>query len=139
VQPDRAYFGRKDAQQLAVVRAMVRDLDLPVEIVPCETVREPDGLALSSRNRYLDATARNEALGLSRGLFRGRDAWDAGEPDPVAIATAARTPGLAYDYLACVDPDRFGPPASDGPALLVAAVRVHGVRLIDNVSLGVRP
>ena len=132
---DRAYFGRKDAQQLAVVRRVVRDLDLPVAVVPVETVREPDGLALSSRNAYLDPAQRRRALGLSAGLFRARAAWAAGERDGARLEALARTPGLAYDYAALVDPETFLPPRPGGPALLAAAVRLGAVRLIDNVFL----
>ena len=135
VGPDRAYFGRKDAQQLAVIRSLVADLDFPVRVVPVETVRDADGLALSSRNARLDDAARRLALGLSRGLFRARESWRSGERDPGRLAAIARDPGLEYDYCACVDPDRFREPAADGPALLVAAVRLPGVRLIDNLRL----
>jgi len=136
VRPDRAYFGRKDAQQLAIVTAMARDLDLDLEIVPVDTVRDPDGLALSSRNAYLSPEERVLALGLSRGLFRARDRWGAGERDPARLVAAAREPGLAYDYLECVDPLTFAPPPPGGPALLVAAVRVGRTRLLDNCLLG---
>jgi len=135
VLPDRAYFGRKDAQQLAVIRKMVRDLDLDCSIEVVETVRDPDGLALSSRNVYLDAAQRKRALGLARGLRRGAQAWARGERDPITLAKIAREPGLDYDYLACVDPDSFRAPGPDGPALLVAAARVGTTRLIDNVVL----
>jgi len=135
VRPDRAYFGRKDAQQLAVVRRLVRDLDCEVEIVPVETVRDADGLALSSRNALLDAGERATALGLPRGLARAAEAWRAGERDPDRLVASARDGALDYDYLACVDPDTFGPPAAGGPMLLVAAVRVGSVRLIDNRML----
>jgi len=135
VAPNRAYFARKDAQQLAVIRKLVHDLDLDIEIVPAQTVRDPDGLALSSRNAYLGPEDRARALGLSRGLSRGRSAWQEGERDPVRLLEAARDPGLGYDYLACVDPESFAAPAPDGPALLIAAVRVGGIRLIDNVLL----
>ena len=138
VGPDRAYFGWKDAQQLAVVRRMVRDLDLPVEIVPVETVRDADGLALSSRNAYLDPAQRALALGIWEGLCRAREAWEAGEGDLGRIEAAARTPGLDYDYVACVDPETFERPGPRGPARIVAAVRVGGTRLIDNVALPAR-
>ncbi len=135
VAPNRAYFAWKDAQQLAVLRKMVRDLDVDVEIVPAETVRDSDGLALSSRNAYLSPEGRARALGLSLGLFRGRDAWDGGERDPGRLVDLAREEGLDYDYLACVDPETFAAPAPGGPALLIGAVRVGGTRLIDNVLL----
>ena len=133
---DRAYFGRKDAQQLALVRTMVRDLDLPVEIVPVETVRDADGLALSSRNVLLDDAGRQQALALSRGLFHARDAWQDGERDFEALAAAARDPALHYDYVACVDPETFLDPSPGGPALIAVAARVGAVRLIDNILLG---
>jgi pantoate--beta-alanine ligase len=136
--PDRAYFGWKDAQQLAVLRRMVRDLDLPVEIVPVETVRDADGLALSSRNAYLGPAQRALALGLWEGLRRAREAWEAGEGDLDRIEAAARTPGLDYDYAVCVDPETFDRPGPRGPARIVAAVRVGGTRLIDNVALPAR-
>lgn len=135
VAPSRAYFSWKDAQQLAVLRKMVRDLDLDLEIVPAETVRDEDGLAMSSRNAYLSAKERTRALGLSRGLFRGRALWQAGERDPAPLVEAARDPALDYDYLACVDPETFADPVAGRPALLVAAVRVGGTRLIDSVFL----
>jgi pantoate--beta-alanine ligase len=138
VAPDRAYFGRKDAQQLAVLTRMTRDLDLPVAIVAVDTVRDPDGLALSSRNAYLSPEERRRALGLHAGLRRAREAWDRGERDPDRLAEAARDPGLDYDYLACVDPGTFRAPRAEGPALLVAAVRVGKTRLIDNVELPAR-
>jgi pantoate--beta-alanine ligase len=135
VRPDVAFFGRKDAQQLAVIRKLVRDLDLDVEIAPVDTVRAPDGLALSSRNAYLSPREREQGLGISRGLFRARALFGEGERNPKALEEAAREGGLAYDYLAAVDPDTFGPPAPRGPLLLVAAARVGKTRLLDNVLL----
>jgi len=135
VGPDFAYFGRKDAQQLAVLARMTRDLDLAVGLVPVDTVRDPDGLALSSRNARLSDDERARALGLPRGLFRARDAWAAGERDPERLVALARDPDLAYDYLAVVDEADFGPPREGRPALVVAAARVGATRLIDNVAL----
>jgi len=135
VAPNRAYFARKDAQQLAVIRRMARDLDVDLEIVAAETVRDADGLALSSRNAHLGPEDRARAVGLSHGLFRGRSAWEAGERDPARLVEAARDPALDYDYLACVDPATLAAPGPAGPALLIAAVRVGGIRLIDNVFL----
>jgi len=135
VAPDRAYFGQKDAQQVAVVRKLVRDLDLPVEIVACDTVRDADGLALSSRNAYLSAEERRQAAALPQALFRARDLWRAGARDLRRIEEAARAPGLVYDYVACVDPDTFRTPRPGGPVLLVAAARVGTTRLLDNVLL----
>jgi pantoate--beta-alanine ligase len=140
--PCRAYFGRKDAQQLALVRRMVADLAFPAEIVPCETVREPDGLALSSRNAYLDAAQRAAAPTIHRALEAGRDAWLA---DPLvtpaaveaaAAAVMAAEPALAVDYVSLVDPDTFQPAerAAAGQ-VLAAAARLETTRLIDNVVL----
>jgi len=136
VGPDRAYFGRKDAQQLAVLRRMVRDLNLPVELRPVETVRDADGLALSSRNAYLGAEERARALALPRGLFRARDAWRSGERDLPRILAIARAPELVYDYLEAVREEDFAPPRPGEAPLLVAAVRAGATRLIDNLSLG---
>jgi pantoate--beta-alanine ligase len=143
VRPDVAVFGEKDAQQLAMIRRMVADLNVPVRIVGGATVREPDGLALSSRNRYLSAAERRTALSLSRALRAGADAAPAG-PDAVLAAAravldeaAAADPPLALDYLVLVDPATFAPvdPAHTGPALLAVAGRVGATHLIDNVSL----
>ncbi|HEX6446165.1 MAG TPA: pantoate--beta-alanine ligase [Streptosporangiales bacterium] len=146
VQPDVAYFGQKDAQQAAVVRTLVRDLDLPVRIAVCPTVREPDGLALSSRNVHLHGDDRKRALALRRGL----DAAEATARDGVrdasavraAVATAMGELDVEPEYVAVVDPETLAPltaPASPARSALVAvAARVGGVRLIDNttVSLG---
>jgi pantoate--beta-alanine ligase len=131
VAPDRAYFGRKDAQQVAVVKQVVRDLALPLEIVACPTVRDPDGLALSSRNEYLSADERQVALTLPRALEAGLAAYRAGM-DPVAAARPLldEMPGLAVDYVAVAD--------LDGPTL-AAAIRVGTTRLIDNVRLDDSP
>jgi pantoate--beta-alanine ligase len=143
VQPDVAVFGRKDVQQAALVRRMVADLDLPVEIVVAPTVRESDGLALSSRNVYLDADARRSALALSRSLRAAVDLFRSGERDGAALAAAARAvldaaPGLAADYAACLDPAAFAPAVRASDACVVAvAARVGATRLIDNVVLGV--
>jgi len=109
--PRWALFGRKDAQQLAIVRAMVRDLAVPVEIVPVDIRREPDGLAMSSRNAYLSAQEREQALALSRALAAGREAARAGA-DAAGVRTAAlevlkQAPGVEVDYVAVVDPDSF--------------------------------
>ena len=126
---DVALFGQKDAQQLAAIRRMVRDLDLPVEVVAVPTVREPDGLALSSRNRYLSAEQRVAALVLSRALAL-RDV-EAGR------ALVAAEPGVELDHLARVDSETF----TDDPAgdLLVVAARVGSTRLIDNLVLTADP
>ncbi|PWI42417.1 pantoate--beta-alanine ligase [Streptomyces sp. ICBB 8177] len=137
--PDVAFYGRKDAQQLALIQRMAADLNFGVDIVGVPTVREPDGLALSSRNRYLSAEDRETALTLSRALFAGRDALDAG-PDAVREAARAileKTDGIAVDYLALVDPADFteAGPAHTGPAVLAVAARVGTTRLIDNLPL----
>ncbi|MFI6924947.1 pantoate--beta-alanine ligase [Nonomuraea spiralis] len=142
VNPDLAIFGQKDAQQLAVIRRMVADLDLPIEIVGAPTVREPDGLALSSRNRYLSAGERTVALALSRALRAG-----AAELTPSAIRATARAvldaagPELDLDYLALVDPATFKEVGDSyaGSAVLAVAARVGTTRLIDNVVLSLRP
>ncbi|MGZ8563912.1 MAG: pantoate--beta-alanine ligase [Candidatus Limnocylindria bacterium] len=128
VGPDAAYFGEKDAQQVAVIRQVVRDLDLPVEIVAMPTIREASGLALSSRNRFLSPEERATALALPRALNAGHDAHHAGA-DAVAAARAVldAEPGLSVDY---VEMAEFGAPT------LVAAIRVGATRLIDNVRLG---
>jgi len=134
--PAVAVFGQKDAQQLTLVRRMVTDLNLDVVIEPVPTVRDPDGLATSSRNRYLAAADRAVALALPRALRAGQAAAASGSG---AVLSAARDvlraqPALAVDYVALVDPGTFGP-AEPGPALLVAAARAGGTRLIDNMAL----
>lgn len=141
-QPDVAYFGRKDAQQLAVIRRLVRDLDIPVRIEGCDTVREPDGLALSSRNAYLTAEERPRALSLSRALDAARAAVAAGETDPAAVEAAARAQleaaGIEPEYVAVVAPDSFLPITSiDGEVLVAIAARVGRARLIDNTTITV--
>lgn len=137
VQPDLAVFGEKDAQQLFLVRAMVRDLDLPVEIVGAPTVREADGLARSSRNAYLSGPERELAGALPRALAAAEQAAGAGAGAALrAAAEALAAAGLEPDYLELVDPDTFGP-VPDGPAegLLLLAVRLGSTRLIDNRRL----
>jgi pantoate--beta-alanine ligase len=166
VQPDVAVFGRKDFQQLTIIRRVVADLDLPVEIVGAPTVREPDGLAMSSRNRRLDADERAAALALSRALRDGVEAARATAVDGLlppaeavhaaVAATLAAAPGVTVDYVEVLDPETLapvpqdpgdGPPdaargeAGDGPPevaqLLVAVAAFVGpVRLIDNVVVG---
>jgi pantoate--beta-alanine ligase len=132
--PDLAFFGEKDYQQLTLVRAMTRDLDVPVEIVGVPTVREPDGLARSSRNRYLDPAQRQAALALSRALSAGAAAAGQGAEAVLAAAHAALGDGVRLDYLALTDPD-LGPAPGQGPARLLIAARVGGTRLIDNTAL----
>ena len=138
VQPDRAYFGKKDAQQLTMVTRMVGDLSMPVEIVPCSTVRESDGLALSSRNVRLSDEARRLAVGLSRGLFDAADLVASGERDGAVIeqALAEQLAAMAPEYVTLADRFSAEPIARlDRPAFLAAAVEVGGIRLIDNVWL----
>jgi pantoate--beta-alanine ligase len=139
--PSRAYFGQKDAQQLAVVRRMVEDLAFPNEIVACPTVREPDGLAVSSRNAYLSASERERATALYRALSAARAAFQAGQRDPAAVEAAARdlledAPGVEPDYVALVDPATFEPAKqAEAGQVLATAARVGRTRLIDNVIL----
>jgi pantoate--beta-alanine ligase len=121
VRPERAYFGQKDAQQVAVIRRLVRDLNVPVAIRVVQTARDPDGLALSSRNARLSAEERERALGLSRAL-----AAAAGDPDPVTAARASLN-GLEPEYIEVLD--------LGDAKLLAAAIRVGSTRLIDNVLL----
>jgi pantoate--beta-alanine ligase len=128
--PDLAFFGEKDYQQLTLVRRMVRDTDLPVEIVGVPTVREPDGLALSSRNRYLSPEERQAALALPAALRAGAAAGPG-----AALATArAELSRVDVDYLALTDPE-LGPPPAHGPARLLVAARVGATRLIDNAPV----
>jgi pantoate--beta-alanine ligase len=134
--PAIAVFGQKDAQQLALVRRMVTDLNLDVVIEPVPTARDADGLATSSRNRYLSAADRAVALALPRALRSGqaRAAGGAGAVLAAAREVLDAEPALAVDYVAVVDPGTFGP-AGPGPALLVAAARAGGTRLIDNMPV----
>jgi pantoate--beta-alanine ligase len=139
VGPDVAYFGQKDAQQALVIRRLVADLDMPVRIEVAATVREPDGLALSSRNVRLDG-ARERALALSRGLRAAEAAVAAGERDAAQVRAAALAAMTSSDvepeYLALVDTDTLAPVDTiDGEVLLAVAAHVGGVRLIDNTLL----
>ncbi len=142
-EPDRAYFGQKDAAQIAVLRQLVRDLSMPVELVVCPTVREADGLALSSRNRYLSAAERAEALALSQALRAAERLFEDGErrAEPLlaaAHAVLSETPGVRLDYLALVDPHTLEDIEVIAPtysALLAVASWVGTTRLIDNVVL----
>ncbi len=137
--PDVAYFGRKDAQQALVVRKLVRDLDMPVRIEVVATVREPDGLALSSRNARLSAEERERALALSRALRAAEEALAAGERSAARlreIAVAELAQYVELDYLELVSPDTLDPVDTvDGDVLLAVAARVGDVRLIDNTIL----
>lgn len=144
VGPSLAVFGRKDYQQLATLRRMVLDLDMPIEVVGAPIVREPDGLALSSRNRYLSADDRARALGIVTGLRMAWDAYAGGVRDVDALVRAARGPIEAQfdrvDYVALVDADDLSDVASPGArALLASAAHLGGTRLIDNVVLGEDP
>ena len=131
---DLAFFGEKDFQQLALIRRMVHDLEIDVEVVGVPTVREADGLALSSRNRYLSAGQRQAALALAHALREGAAQTDAQSALEAAGKILADEPGIQVDYLALTDP-RLGPAPLDGPARLLVAAKVGTTRLIDNVAL----
>jgi pantoate--beta-alanine ligase len=141
VGPSRAYFGQKDAQQLAVVRRMVADLAFPNQVVACPTVRELDGLAISSRNAYLSPTERRQATALYRALEAGRAVFLTGGRDPAAVEAAARdlledAPGVEPDYVALVDAATFEPAKqAEAGQVLATAARVGRTRLIDNSIL----
>lgn len=143
VRPRRAYFGQKDAQQLAVIRQVVDDLGVPVEIVACPTVREADGLAMSSRNHYLDGPSRRAAAALPRALFAAREQALAGERAAKALRECVRRclaeePGLRLQYVEVVDPDSFEPIHTiGGRATIALAALVETTRLIDNVDIDV--
>ena len=137
--PDRAYFGQKDAQQVAVVRALVRDLAFAAELVVGPIVRAADGLALSSRNAYLGEEERRAALALSRALRAANDAYLSGERDPERLRQSLRAvlgaePLARVDYAELVDPSTFRPPGG----LAVLAVKIGRARLIDNHELGTK-
>ncbi len=140
--PDRAYFGRKDAQQLIVVRRMVADLDLPVEIVPCATVREPDGLAMSSRNGYLSPDERRAAPRLYAALRVAQARFAAGERSAKALRDTVRQPLVAdpafdLDYVSVAHPETLDElDQARAGALVLLAARLGKTRLIDNVTLG---
>ena len=139
VQADRAYFGEKDAQQLAIIRRMVSDLDVPVEIVGVPTVREADGLALSSRNRLLSAEERAKAIALYNALRSVERAIAAGERDAAALLRAASAtipadPAIRLEYLQIVDPEELQPASTvAGPVIVAGAMWVGTTRLIDNI------
>jgi pantoate--beta-alanine ligase len=139
VRPDVAVFGQKDYQQLALIRRMVADLCMGVEVVGAPTVREDDGLALSSRNAYLDDDARKAALALSRALRAGAKAGDDGADAVLAAAQGVlnESSGIELDYLALTSPDLDDPP-SQGEARLLVAAKVGTTRLIDNVPVHLR-
>lgn len=141
VDPDRAYFGQKDAQQLAVIKQVVADLDLPLEIVGCPTVRDPDGLALSSRNAYLSAEDRSLALVLSGALFAADRLANSGEREAAAIVrlvaeTIEADPKVRLQYVEVVDPQTFSPiDRIETQAVIALAAFVNQTRLIDNVVI----
>lgn len=141
VQPDRAYFGEKDAQQLAVIRRMVRDLNVPVEIVPVATVREPDGLALSSRNKHLSPAERQIAPAIHRALSTAAEQIASGERDASlvrkkALASLKQHPELRVEYFELVDTLTLQPVAGiNGPVLIAAAAWLGSTRLIDNITV----
>jgi pantoate--beta-alanine ligase len=142
IAPDAAYFGQKDFQQTAVLRRMVKDLNLDTRLLICPTVREPDGLALSSRNIYLGAEDRKAACILYRSLCRARELYHTGETKIAVLVQAIRTaleaaPRAKADYAAVVRPDTLEPPAYATPGCVaLAAARVGPARLIDNLILG---
>ena len=142
VQPHRAYFGQKDAAQTAVIRRLVQDLNFPLEVIVCPIVREPDGLALSSRNGYLDPALRRAATVLYRSLQAARARYDAGERSCASlrqclIEEMAREPLARLDYAAIVDPDTLLPVETAArPTLAAVAAFFGGTRLIDNLVLG---
>jgi pantoate--beta-alanine ligase len=142
VGPDRAYFGQKDAQQAAVVRRMTRDLDFPVEIVVCPTLREPDGLAMSSRNTYLNSEQRRAATILFRALSAAKSAYDSGERGAEKLrelvsAAVAAEPLAKLQYVSCSDYDSLEELVSvSGKAMISMAVFIGKTRLIDNFVIG---
>jgi pantoate--beta-alanine ligase len=143
VQADRAYFGKKDYQQLKVIQRLVKDLNIPTEIVPCETVREPDGLAMSSRNVYLKPDERQAATVLYRALCAGRDAILAGEHDAKKVQTLVEQvittePVVHIEYVDVADAETLEPLTElRGEVLLSLAARVGVARLIDNLTVTV--
>jgi pantoate--beta-alanine ligase len=141
VEPDAAFFGQKDAAQVAIIRRMVRDLNFPVEIVVCPIVREPDGLAMSSRNAYLDPLQRKQALVLQHSLMRVKQMAEAGENNAARLIAAAKDvlgeeAAVRLDYFEIVNPDSLEPvdDSSNGGLVAVAAF-VGTTRLIDNILL----
>lgn len=143
VQPDVAYFGQKDAQQLRIIEQMVRDLNVPVKIRPCPIVREPDGLALSSRNQYLEPDQRRQATVLWQALADARALIDGGERDMAVIrqaitARVGSAPAANLDYAAIVNAETFEPiRRMEGAVLIALAVRFGSTRLIDNMQINV--
>jgi pantoate--beta-alanine ligase len=143
VQPHRAVFGKKDYQQLAIIRRMVRDLNVPIDITGSETVREADGLAMSSRNRYLDQLERAQAPAIRCALLLAKTRWQAGEKSAVSLRETflnelrTHAPLSRVDYIECVDATSLEPLTDvKSGALMAAAVFFGMTRLIDNVELG---
>jgi pantoate--beta-alanine ligase len=141
VRPDLACFGRKDFQQLRILRAMTEALDFPIEIVGCPTLREPDGLAMSSRNQYLSTEDRQRALSISRGLFAAEAEFKKGINQTNRLIATIQKPmlesHLSIDYVAAVDPQTLkNVEVVNGPTILAVAARVGKTRLIDNVEIG---
>lgn len=142
VTPDKAYFGQKDAQQLAIIKRMVKDLNMPLEIIGCPIVREVDGLAKSSRNTYLSEEERKAALVLSRSIFLGKEMAEQGEMDAVKIVTAmtdeiSKEPLAKIDYVKAVSMDNMQQTKTmEGSVLVAIAVYIGKTRLIDNFIIG---
>lgn len=144
VGPCVAAFGKKDYQQLKIIERMVADLFFPVELLPCPTVREPSGLALSSRNRYLSEQRRQDALGIARGLNAARRLFETGQRDRALLELACKEliegAGLTVDYVTLTDPETLQPiPTAGERALLAVAAYADQTRLIDNLVLGSDP
>jgi pantoate--beta-alanine ligase len=138
VRPDRAYFGEKDAQQLAIIRRMVKDLDVPVTVVPVATVREPDGLAMSSRNRHLTPEERQRATVLSQALFAARDLILGGErfAETVRATVVPLLDAVQLEYFSIADPETLNPiERIEGPVLIAATIWLGSTRLIDNLTV----
>jgi pantoate--beta-alanine ligase len=141
VRPDTAFFGQKDFQQLRVLQSIARDLRLGADVIGCPTVREPDGLAMSSRNAYLTPDQRRDAVALSRGLFAARTLWDRGERDPRILRERVRelaaNDSIALEYVSIADPLTLAELDVKADAAIISlAARVGRARLIDNVLLG---
>ena len=142
--PCTAMFGRKDYQQWKILSRMAHDLDMPIEVIGCPIIREADGLALSSRNRYLSASDRERALGIVSGLRRAHDAWREGERNLELLRSVAEEPvQLGFDrvdYVAVVDPETLVAPSAAPTRVLIAiAAHLGATRLIDNLVLGEDP
>jgi pantoate--beta-alanine ligase len=141
VQPDLACFGQKDIQQLTLIRRMVRDLDWPIELAAVPTIREPDGLAMSSRNAYLNTDERRQARALSRALVAAHRNFCEGEHQAARLEAGMRRelnaePGVRVEYIAIVEPEGLSPVSTaDGRTIVALAARVGSTRLIDNISL----